>query len=91
MTRPSRTNLKARDQTIRPLTTQEVAAITTAIHIPKETWELLRAVAFRRAQQTGGRASVSKLIVELVERCRFDLQKELSIDDSSIDKPLIKR
>jgi hypothetical protein len=91
VTRPSRTTLKMCDQTIHTLATQEVAAITTAIHIPKETWELLRAVAFRRAQRTGGRASVSKLIVELVERCRSDLHKELSIDDSSIDKSSIKR
>lgn len=50
--------------------------ITTAIHIPKPTWRLLRAVAFRRAQDQGGRASVSKLIAELVERHRRELERE---------------
>jgi len=70
---------------------KEVASITTAIHIPKETWTLLRAVAFRRAQNTGGRASVSKLIVHMVEECRSDLENELSIDDSSIDNSSIRR
>ena len=50
--------------------------ITTAIHIPKPTWTLLRAVAFRRAQDQGGRASVSKLIAELVERHRKELERE---------------
>lgn len=50
--------------------------ITTAIHIPRQTWTLLRAVAFRRAQNDGGRASVSKLIAELVERHRKELERE---------------
>jgi len=50
--------------------------ITTAIHIPRPTWTLLRAVAFRRAQDGGGRASVSKLIAELVERHRKELERE---------------
>ena len=51
--------------------------ITTAIHISKSTWNLLRAVAFHRAQVRGGRASVSKLLAELVERHRAELEKEL--------------
>jgi hypothetical protein len=50
--------------------------ITTAIHIPRDTWSLLRAVAFRRAQDEGGRASVSKLVAELVERHRRELEHE---------------
>lgn len=50
--------------------------ITTAIHIPEQTWKLLRAVAFHRAQDQGGRASVSKLITELVERHRAELEAE---------------
>jgi hypothetical protein len=52
------------------------ANITTAIHIPRITWSLLRAAAFRRAQDSGGRASVSKLITELVERHRKELEQE---------------
>lgn len=55
----------------------DVPAITTAIHIPRDTWSLLRAVAFRRAQDHGGRASVSRLIAELVERHRAALEQEI--------------
>jgi hypothetical protein len=52
-------------------------SITTAIHIPESTWKLLRTVAFHRAQDQGGRASVSKLIAELVERHRAELEREV--------------
>jgi hypothetical protein len=51
--------------------------VTTAVHLPKETWVLLRAVAFHRAQDTGGRASVSKLVAELVEQRRRELEREI--------------
>lgn len=54
-------------------------SITTAVHLPLETWQLLRAVAFRRAQESGGRASVSKLLAGLVEERRGQLEKELSV------------
>ncbi len=50
--------------------------LTTAIHIPRSTHLLLRAVAFRRAQEGGGRPSVSALLVELVEEHRKALEKE---------------
>jgi len=53
-----------------------LGTITTAIHIPRHTWTLLRGVAFRRAQSGGGRASVSKLIAELVERHRKESERE---------------
>jgi hypothetical protein len=53
-------------------------SLTTAIHLPRQTWTLLRAVAFQRAQKRGGRASVSGLIVELVEKARPILEKEIS-------------
>jgi uncharacterized protein (DUF2384 family) len=65
---------KALAQTVGAVAPAET--ITTAIHIPKPTWALLRAVAFRRAQEQGGRASVSKLIAELVERHRKELERE---------------
>lgn len=52
-------------------------SITTAVHLPRGTWELLRAVAFHRAQDSGGRASVSKLVSELVEERRRELEKEI--------------
>jgi hypothetical protein len=51
--------------------------LTTAIHLPRATWSLLRAVAFKRAQTRGGRASVSSLLVELVERHRVELEQEV--------------
>lgn len=51
-------------------------SITTAIHVPMATWSLLRAVAFHRAQANGGRASVSKLITDLVESHRSELERE---------------
>lgn len=50
--------------------------ITTAIHIPKATWELLRRVAFKRAMEKGGRPSVSALLAELAERHRDELEDE---------------
>ncbi len=50
--------------------------LTTAIVIPRSTWRLLRAVAFKRAQEQGGRPSVSALVMELVERHRKELEKE---------------
>jgi hypothetical protein len=55
----------------------ETKGVTTAIHIPENTWKLLRAVAFRRAQDQGGRASVSKVLTELVERHRKEFEQEL--------------
>jgi hypothetical protein len=50
--------------------------LTTAIHIRRSTWELLRAAAFKRAMATGGRASVSAFIDDLVERHRDELTSE---------------
>ncbi len=50
--------------------------LTTAIVIPRSTWRLLRAVAFKRAQEQGGRPSVSALGLELVERHQKELEKE---------------
>lgn len=55
----------------------EVKSVTTAIHIPENAWKLLRAVAFHRAQDQGGRSSVSKLIAELVERHREEFENEI--------------
>jgi hypothetical protein len=52
-------------------------SMTTAIHIPKETWSLLRRVAFKRAEAGGGRASVSKVLTDLVAQHRADFEKEL--------------
>jgi hypothetical protein len=51
--------------------------LTTAIHIPRATWELLRRVAFYRAEKCGGRSSVSSLITSLVESHREDMEKEV--------------
>lgn len=52
-------------------------SMTTAIVLPTQTHELLRAVAFKRATRQGGRISVSALIVELIEKSRAALEGEL--------------
>ncbi len=52
---------------------------TTAINIPVDTWTMLRAVAFARAQETGERPSVSALITELAEQRRAELEKEAGV------------
>jgi hypothetical protein len=51
--------------------------MTTAINLPISTWELLRKVAFSRALKHGGRASVSAVLVDLVESNRKELEKEI--------------
>jgi len=51
--------------------------ITTAIHIPRAAHDLLRRVAFKRALAKGGRASVSALLAEIVERYRKELEAEV--------------
>jgi hypothetical protein len=56
---------------------QDDTMVTTAIHIRKDTWNLLREVAFRRAQANGGRTSVSELVRTLVEARRAELESEL--------------
>ncbi len=50
--------------------------VTSSIGMPESTWLLLRAVAFKRAAAKGGRASVSALLVELVERNRKSFERE---------------
>lgn len=50
---------------------------TTAIHLPKRTLTLLRRVAFHRAETRGGRMSVSRLLTDLVEAHRADLELEI--------------
>jgi hypothetical protein len=50
--------------------------VTTAIHIPKDLHDLLRRVAFNRAMEQGGRASVSALLVGMIEGQRKKLEAE---------------
>jgi hypothetical protein len=50
---------------------------TTAIHIRKEDWNLLRSVSFHRAQSTGGRASVSEVVRTLIDAHRSELENEV--------------
>ena len=51
---------------------------TTGINLPIETWELLKRVAFERSRRSGGRGSVSALLVGLVERHKREFEKELT-------------
>lgn len=56
---------------------QERPYKTTGVHLPADLWELLNRVAFERARTKGGRASVSALLVEMIERNRRALELEL--------------
>ncbi len=50
--------------------------VTSAYRFPRELYNLLRAVSFRRAQERGGRPSVSAILMELAERHRDELVEE---------------
>ena len=50
---------------------------TTGINLPADTWELLNRCAFYLAKKFGARPSVSALLVDLVQRHRKELEKEL--------------
>jgi hypothetical protein len=50
---------------------------TTGVHLPTDLWELLNRVAFERARTKGGRASVSALLVAMIEKNRKALELEL--------------
>jgi hypothetical protein len=50
---------------------------TTGVHLPSDLSELLNRVAFERARTRGGRASVSALLVEMIEKNRKALALEL--------------
>jgi hypothetical protein len=41
---------------------------TTGVNLPSDLWALLNRVAFERARTRGGRASVSALLVEMIEK-----------------------
>jgi hypothetical protein len=56
---------------------QERPFKTTGVHLPKDLWELLNRVAFERARTRGGRASVSALLVAMIEKHRKELELEL--------------
>ena len=56
---------------------QERPYKTTGVHLPADLWELLNRVAFERARTRGGRASVSALLVEMIESNRAALEVEL--------------
>jgi hypothetical protein len=51
---------------------------TKGVHLPADLWELLNGVAFERARTKVGRASVSALLAEMIERNRKALELELS-------------
>jgi hypothetical protein len=57
--------------------TTEPTYKTTGINLPLDIWELLNRVAFERSKKFGGRPSVSGLLVDLVQRHRRELEKEL--------------
>ena len=52
--------------------------ITSGINLPVEVYQLLNRVAFARSLKNGGRPSVSALLVDLVQKHRKELEKELA-------------
>ena len=50
---------------------------TTGVHLPADLWELLNRVDFEYARTKRSRASVSALLVEMIERKRKPLELEL--------------
>lgn len=73
---------KARSQTATP--TDEAAdagddpIIPTAISLRKSYWKLLRQVADARADRDGGRRSASRVVAELIDRHRAELEAEIA-------------
>ena len=59
-------------------TPAERGTIVAGVNFNIETWTLLHKVAFARALRYGGRPSVSKILGQLVEKHRKELEKELS-------------
>ena len=51
--------------------------VTSGINLPVDIYQLLNRVAFSRSLKKGGRPSVSGLILDLVQRHRKELEKEL--------------
>ena len=56
---------------------QERPYKATGLHLPSDLWQLLNRVAFERARTRGGRASVSALLAEMIEKNRKALELEL--------------
>jgi len=67
---------KAKGRSKASSSTSSERSASTAITISPEDWRLLRAVAFGRAQEGGGRASVSGVIAELIDQARAKLRAE---------------
>jgi len=55
----------------------ERSHVTSGINLPFDVYQLLNRVAFSRSLKSGGRPSVSALLVDLVQRHRKELEKEL--------------
>ena len=56
---------------------EKVVMQTTAVNLPREMLNTLRLVAANRANRHGGRASVSKLIADVMTERLPELEKEL--------------
>jgi hypothetical protein len=69
--------IRTKVKTPAPVGETERTNRTTGINLPADMWEMLNRVAFSRAKKYGGRPSVSALLVQLVERHRRELEKEL--------------
>jgi hypothetical protein len=68
---------KPQNRRLEPSPQEERTHRTTGINLPADVWELLNRVAFERSKKYGGRASVSALLLGLVQQHRKELEKEL--------------
>ena len=67
-----------RTTTPKPMPEQsERTHVTSGINLPVDIYQLLNRLAFARSLKVGGRPSVSALLVDLVQRHRKELEKEL--------------
>ena len=53
----------------------ETAIVTTTVRIPRHVWALLRQLAEERADQLGGRPSVSGVVCEMAEARSKDARR----------------
>ena len=76
--KPAKRSLKstAADVAAQAESTDDGGVLTTAVVMQRHHHKVLRAVAFKRAAKSGGRASVSAILQELVEQHLAELEAE---------------
>ena len=60
-------------------TTASAGMAITSIHLPRELLKVLRMASINRADQRGGRPSVSDVIRDVLERHRDEIEEEAGL------------